>query len=308
MQSIFHFIFSHVLTAGHCICDEKYVADTDVKCRPATDNQLSDSNQMTVYGGSDKWSELMKSTEYTWKMDFAYVMNSNMDISDIGIAGLDAKNKKKFFKKNELLNKNNLKTSKIVPLCLGKEGLERDITYKDLIKGAGWGYTYQEAPPASPSGQRKPIFSSCMTSQASPDMWRFQNCNLDKLDPNFECIKKKDPPDYKPGQKKKCEKIFKEAKKIKDKDPLFKTIKEKLSKVDKIYLSDTLNKDEKFDDLKDPEVCYNPKKLSTNGWCYLKDYPEKWEAQSRGETWTREAWGVCSPSCDTKFQQVCCML
>ena len=84
MQSIFHFIFSHVLTAGHCICDEKYVADTDVKCRPATDNQLSDSNQMTVYGGSDKWSELMKSTEYTWEMDFAYVMNSNLDVSDIG--------------------------------------------------------------------------------------------------------------------------------------------------------------------------------------------------------------------------------
>ena len=255
---------------------------------------------MTVYGGSDKWSELMKSTEYTWEMDFAYVM----DISDIGIAGLEANNKKKFFNKKELLNTNTLRSSKIVPLCLGKEGLERDITPEYVIKGAGWGTTYEEAPPPSASGQRKPIFSSCMTSQTSPDMWRFQNCDLDRLDPNFECIKKKDPPDYKKGQKKKCEKIFKQAKKIKDKDPLFKTIKEKLSKVDKIYLSDKLNKHKIIDDEDDPEVCYNPKKLSTNGWCYLKDFPEKWEAQARGETWTREAWGICSPGCDTTLLQV----
>merc|ERR1712136_94343 len=227
------------------------------------------------------------------------------NIVDIGIAGLDKNN---FFIKDELLKKNSLKAAKIVPLCLGKEGLQFKITGKDIIKGAGWGYSYEERPEAKdlPSGKKKPVFSSCMTSEASPDMWRFQNCNLDKLEKNFECIKKRDPPDYKPGQKKKCEKIFKDAKKINDKDPHFKTIKEKLSEVDKIYLSDTLNQNEKFDDLKDTlleDTCYNPKKLSTNGWCYLKDFPEKWEAQARGETWTREAWGICSPGCDTTLLQ-----
>ena len=49
---------------------------------------------------------------------------------------------------------------------------------------------------------------------------------------------------------------------------------------------------------------HNPKLLSDNGWCYLKDYPEKWEAKARGKPWTRKAWGFCSSSCNTQIQVI----
>ena len=48
---------------------------------------------------------------------------------------------------------------------------------------------YDEQPKTTP---RNPVFSSCMTNQASPDMWRFQNCDLDRLPKSnqgeIECI------------------------------------------------------------------------------------------------------------------------
>ena len=288
--------FSHVLTAAHCICDQVN-SKTKVNCLDASINQLRPGiNEITVKGGSYTRAELMADAKHTWKMDYAYIMNVDFNTYDIGIIGLSEDNKNKFFDKEAIFN--GLKTSKIVPLCLGKKSL--GITNK-VVKGAGWGDLYEEAPVEKP---RKPVFSSCMTNSASPDMWRFQNCDLDQLGPNFECFKNKDPPDYKPGQEKNCQKVFDDAKNIKDKERPSQTIKDKLSVVGKIYLSDTLNKNEKFDDLNDPEVCYNPMLLSNNGWCYLKDYPEKWEAKAKGKPWTRKAWGFCSSSCNTQIQVI----
>ena len=227
--------------------------------------------------------------KYTWKMDFGYVMDNDDNTYDIGIAGIDPDNKNKFFDKENLFQ--NWKTSKIVPLCLAKEST--DITNK-VVQGAGWGRVYEEQPKTTP---RNPVFSSCMTNQASPDMWRFQNCDLDRLPislpfrDKIECIKNQDPPDYKTGQSQKCQKIFNDA-------------GSKALNIDKIYLSENLDPDEVFDDLEDPEICYNPNLLSNHGWCYLKDFPEKWEANAVGKPWNREAWGICSPSCDTNINQV----
>ena len=305
----YSYVYSHVLTAGHCICDQVN-SNKDVRCGSTSINQLRPLlNEITVYGGSYKESEMKSANyKYTWIMDFAYIMG-DFESYDVGVAGVDPNNRK-FFDTEKLFK--DLKKSKIVPLCLGKESL--DITNK-AVKGAGWGVEYEEIPKIKP---RKPIFSSCMTSQASPDMWRFQNCDLDRLSvspgsKNLECYKKRSPPDYKKGQSQKCEKIFNDAQNILDGHWIIpykigqspsKTIKDKLSKVDKIYLSSTLDPNERFDDLKDPEVCYNPDLLSNNGWCYLKDFPEKWEAQSAGKSWNREAWGICSPACDSNMNQV----
>ena len=299
----YSYVYSHVLTAGHCICDQVN-SNKDVRCGSTSINQLRPLlNEITVYGGSYKESEMMSANyQYSWIMDFAYIMG-DFETYDVGIAGINPHNKK-FFKTEEVFK--DLKKSKIVPLCLGKESL--DITNKD-VKGAGWGVEYIEIPEVKP---RKPMYSSCMTSQASPDMWRFQNCDPGRLVPNLpgsknlECFKKIDPPDYKSGQKQKCEKIFNDAQNVKDEQTPSNTIKDKVAKIDKIYLSSTLDPNERFDDLKDPEICYNPELLSNNGWCYLKDFPEKWEAKSDpfAKPWNREAWGICSPSCDSNINQV----
>ena len=47
-------------------------------------------------------------------------------------------------------------------------------------------------------------------------------------------------------------------------------------------------------------TCVNPKFLRSFGWCYLKDYPERHEDKN----WNGEAWGICSPSCDSKLMKV----
>ena len=80
--------------------------------------------------------------------------------------------------------------------------------------------------------------------------------------------------------------------------------REKLKRTDKMYIvggNIVYGNDAKLDwDKK--EVCYNPMKLSTHGWCYLKDFPEKYED---GNKWNHiPGWGICSPSCALVYRQI----
>ena len=51
-----------------------------------------------------------------------------------------------------------------------------------------------------------------MNSQASPHQWRFQNCDMRRMRNDktgiYECNQNNDPPDYTPGQGKRCQDFF----------------------------------------------------------------------------------------------------
>ena len=212
------------------------------------------------------------------------------------------KNAEPFFHSDELLK--NSRNAKIIPICLGTLNLDKKIKDKTLIRQLGWGIKYEESPLKEDTAeQRDPIYSSCMTSQAGPEQWRFQNCDMKRMKKmgingkdTWKCDKINPPPDYQrvKGRTKRCRDYFDVANNIED----------KLN--DNKPLSETWLKDIDFILVEDkngiPEKCYNEKILLTQGWCYLKDYKEKDLRQSKG----LPAWGTCSSSC--KDMEVSCFL
>ena len=108
----------------------------------------------------------------------------------------------------------------------------------------------------------------------------------------WECDKTNPPPTYEPGQDATCKDLFEDAKKVRDKKDPRKTILEKINKIDNLYIVN------QFTDKKSME-CVNPDLITKFGWCYLKDFPEKHE----NNDW-KEAWGICSPSCEPEIIQV----
>ena len=103
------------------------------------------------------------------------------------------------------------------------------------------------------------------------------------------CEKLKPPPEYEKDQQKKCQDYFKDFKQTNKygKGPTIRLSDEVLDDIDVINI----------DSRPIPKTCYNPDKLSQNGWCYLKDY--------QGYKVTeKEAWGTCSSSCDSKLMEV----
>ena len=224
------------------------------------------------------------SWRYSWNIDRAYVIHDDKDVHDIGMAIIsDPQNL--FFDRTALSLMPNLENAKIVPLCLGAESV--NIRNKEVL-GLGWGIQYSEYPDIGST--RNPILSSCMTSEASPDKWKFQNCDMQRMKKNNKkgkCNKKDPPPSYQPGQNPKCAGHFHVAKNLKDIDNPSKTIAGKVRKIDKMYIYDANG---------EKTTCYNPKKLKQSGWCFLKDFKEKHDANYKGE----DAWGICSPSCQLK--------
>ena len=241
-------------------------------------------------GGSNMLLEMKgdKRYSYRWQIDSAYIMSDIPKIDDIGIVELS---NSVFFDKRALINPEELHTARIVPICLG--GLRTDIKNKE-VRGVGWGTVYEEAPMSNP---RDPILSSCMTNQASPDPWKFQSCDIRRMKKGntWECDKIRPPPTYDPGQDSTCKELFEDAKKVRDKKDPGKTISEKINKIDNLYIV------KQFTDKKSLE-CVNPHIITKFGWCYLKDFPEKYEQPNWDPD--REAWGICSPSCDPELMQV----
>ena len=79
---------------------------------------------------------------------------------------------------------------------------------------AGWGQVYNEIPEhSSPSEHRHPIISSCMTSEASPHLWKYRNCDMQSLIKSgpfgnyLDCEKRELPPSYN-LEKKTLQKVF----------------------------------------------------------------------------------------------------
>ena len=249
-------------------------------------------NDIVVMGGSSRLRDMLDDPnyQYRWTIDSAYIMSADIHEHDIGIAELTDS---VFFDKNTLNNPSGLRNARIVPICLGALGTE--IRNK-RVEGVGWGIMYQEAPVSIP---RNPIFSSCMTSEASPHQWKFQNCDMRRMrrpqgKHKWECDKINPPPSYKNGQTLICADLFKVTENTNDKENPGYTHRRKINDVQKIYTVQT-------NDNKNVMECVNPNLLSRFGWCYLKDFPERHEEQNYQGV---EAWGICSPSCDPEIIDV----
>ena len=285
----------HVITAGHCICNLKH--DKNQKralcmVRPTSgpdfyagkDQIKSKYNEMFVYGGS-KSVENFSFTK-KWTVDEAYTVTDTSRTSvlsgDIGILVLSPKRAKQylFFDRDLLMDKNELGRAVIVPICL--TSVDNANIQSKTLRGVGWGTQYSESP--EEFFLRKAIYSSCMTSAASPFFSRYQNCDMEKIQQNgwlCETFKKH------PGYDRKCVNYRNLLKSNRHSMPNFAW--EKLLDTDIMYIIDSNKK---------KTTCYSPYSqyeenpgLVKPGWCHLQD-------GAVGH------WGMCSKSCSEKLMRV----
>ena len=294
--------YRHVVSAAHCICSRvSHVPNSDFLCRPPSENQLLDTkNEIKILAGSKRVSVLNivnwgKSIGIKQKADQAYVMDefvqnpsNDYNVYDIGIIVSETK---PFFDKKSLRNIVSLGKAYVVPVCLA--AINTNINEK-VLRMAGWGVRYEETPDRS--SNEEPILSSCMTNQASPNGWKFQNCDMKDLKHGsgkatfYECHKKSPPPSFDASEDRICKEYFEKAGKVEDPYNSPKLFKEtRLGNIDKMYIVD-----ERGNKVK---TCYSPKRLSQNGWCKLN-------YQSNGKGLSKTSWGICSSSCDSRITGV----
>ena len=292
----------HAVTAAHCICtyEANDLDSTETHCLESTQNQIQPSKNIIFVAGGSESAELLDDKnrwDLRWDIHVAYIIHDDVDKHDIGI--IELTKPETFFNPVELLTEGKLNEAEIVPICLGSSKLEQSDMPKFDIQGVGWGIQYEEIPRARGTGSiRDPIISSCMTNQASPESWKFQSCDMQRMKQpgvghnSWACEKIRPPPEYKDGQDQRCRNYFTTFGTVLDQiEPTQNLAESKLNDIDVMYVNDGKG-------IK--ETCYNPQKLSRYGWCYLKDYPEKYERNWDGI----QAWGTCSPSCKTQLMQV----
>ena len=260
--------------------------DSGFFCRPASENQVKDGqNTISVRGGSPAESDLLSDTwRLTWEIPFAYIMEGRTDAFDPDIGMLIIPFPLvPFFDKEKLKTNRNLGLAKIVPICLISQ-VTSDVKKKS-IRGVGWGYRYQESPDRP--NHRSPRISSCMTNEASPDLWKFKECDMQKTEivtRGWKCNFDSYPTHYLKDAVQ-CEKLWNDAEKI-----LGQSDRKILDDVDRIKITkEPGTKNE-------PEVCYNPKRFKKFGWCNVLDYVDNTPYQ--------HAWGFCSPSCANEVMVV----
>ena len=256
-------------------------------CQEPSKNQIViGSNDISVFGGNKDLSVIKHPLElsYQWVFVEAYIMegssNKRFDRQDIGIAKLPIlstsilPDRNRFFDKIGLKDVNELSRAQIIPICLA--ALNRHLGTDEIVRGVGWGNVYEESPI---NRQRKPVYSSCMTNEAGPFQWRFQNCDIkDIRKRGWKCEKDKSPPTYNKGDREKCIQLFDLASIHKD-----KLESKQLKDVDVMYITDDTI-----------ETCYQPALLQNRGWCKLQYQANK----------NVISWGICSPSCDVKEARV----
>ena len=242
-------------------------------CKEPSENQIVfGSNDISVFGGNKDRSVLRAPhSSYGWELVEAYIMegssNTRFDRQDLGIAKLP--DNKHFFDKIGLQDVSELNRAQIIPICLA--ALNRHLGTDEILRGVGWGDAYEESPK---SRKRKPVYSTCMTSEASPLDWRFQNCDMKNIRKRgWKCEKTKSPPSYHKGDREKCMHLFIDALIHKD-----KLESKQLADVDVMLITDGTTTKE----------CFQPTLLQKRGWCKLQ-YQERKDEVS---------WGICSPSCD----------
>ena len=91
--TLWHFIYRHVLTAGHCVCNKK--KESAYRCLSPESNQIKEGmNDIVILGGSKRLSVMVNAGEsykYRWKADKAYIMSSQSFEDDFGIIELTDK-------------------------------------------------------------------------------------------------------------------------------------------------------------------------------------------------------------------------
>ena len=143
-------------------------------------------NEVTVHGGSKDVENF--SFQKTWTIDEAYTVTdpwyTSVLSADIGILVLSSKRSKQdlFFDRALLMDKNELGRAMVVPICL--TSVDNANIQGKTLRGVGWGIQYDESPEKEPGHLRKTIYSSCMTSAASPFFSRYQNCDMEKIEQN----------------------------------------------------------------------------------------------------------------------------
>ena len=291
--------FRHVLTAAHCVCTlVGQYPNTAYPCRTTKDSDqiLVDNNEIYVYGGDRSINAMSKNPDdFLWPIDKGHVMDetsidskkTSFDEYDIGILKIPD-TFRTFFEDKVLKDKAKLNIAQIVPVCLA--ALDTDTKSKKF-KMAGWGQDYDEIPRRESSTEhRDPIISSCMTSEASPRLRKYRNCNMELLKKSgpdgeyWDCEKRDLPPSYK-GKYERCKDYFTLA--SDGNDPVTKKkLKERLDRVQKMYIVD--------DKWRYIDICYNPTLFSKYGWCNI--------THTKGAD--QYAWGMCSPSCRTEILKV----
>ena len=183
---------------------------------------------------------------------------------------------KRLFDRLLLKQETELKKAKRIPACLAAKNY--DAKRKTLL-GAGWGADYDQEPSTNP------LYSTCMSSEAGPEDWRFQNCEI--RGSKDICNKNTPPPGY---DRVKCDKYFDKAVSIVDKvgkvySPNALNIPYKVADIDVMYITKEKDGSQTLE-----HTCYQPKLLSEHGWCLL---------EGRNKL-LGNPWGICSPSCSTK--------
>ena len=237
---------------------------------------------MTIFGGSESVENF--AFQRQWDPDGAYIMSDPSDAGfkaeDIGIAVLSYKRPKNdwLFNKDILMDKDALGKAVIVPICMVAK--EKDFENNEFIntefRGFGWGRQYDEAPTTDP------IYSSCMTSPASPFFYRYQNCDLKVIQKNnWLCNTAHDHPGFEPM----CNFYRKQFERNKHSLQRFWS---KLRDIDIVYIIDGYGK---------TTTCYYPLLMKERGWCYL-------DSPTFDPSTAKRTWGTCSLSCSDQLKAV----
>jgi len=257
-------------------------------------------NLLTIHAGrknqSDaNWNDPTETNQYQWEVTDARVipqmkMGQVTTRPDIGIASI-SDILPKFFDKDALskdfrtLDREEIKSSRIVPICLAAEN--SDFSGKTL-KGAGWGWEYQEKP-ENENNPRNPAYSSCMTTELSLKVeHRFKNCDMQKIQANdWECRKDRAPDDYPVNE---CRNYFNKAEWTDYRSKLLHRFRLTKKKFDKLFRRD---------------IMYVPNGITTINCTRLDwtQWPHGW-CELPGSTAASFKWGICSSSCSKDLMKV----
>ena len=286
----------HVVTAGHCICalrkrkpDNHPDPHEQALCKPSQENIFFSSyknqirkgyNEIVVRGGDMDLDKMIQSKDpkYTFEIEEAYAKNRAANDrwdgkSDIGVLVSE----RTLFDREALNRAKPFDKPLIVPICLAAKGA---AFAGEKISGVGWGLRYDE----SPGEPEKPFISSCMTNEVGPEKYRFHNCNMKKIiDDNYSCEKRNLPPNIQDLDHENCKEWFRKARQDLDQSQI-----QHMDKVYKIHIYSTTQINKLL------HTCYDDRQLTENGWCLVhnKDLDDD-----------PEAWGFCSPSCDSDMMK-----
>ena len=218
---------------------------------------------------------MMKEDKYQWNVEEAFIMHASshnlFEKFDIGITMISTSGTLLFDRLSLEQNDAQLRDAPRVPACLAAKNYNAK---SDTLLGTGWGREYKQAP------ENNPLYSTCMTSEAGPVDWRFQNCQI--RGNTAGCNKFFPPLGY---DEAKCKKYFNDARLKKDK----RTVEE-IDNMDILYITGPPSNGVRGIE----STCVQPRLFKDPGWCFL---------EVRNTTKLDDhPWGICSPSCSAQVR------